>query len=894
MIKKLTFRGITRTPSERNSADGGCAESLNVQIESGDTMPMLQPIDITLSVTGQYSSDYKVEYVHKTGTYVNYIGSQPTAFGNSNLAYSTGSGWISFMEVSGSIRSISSVGNTLVIVTDSDTYYAKWTDGAYKNLGSTIPEPVVEFVPTPEGAHHFNVLLDDLDDAEALDMVKALYGSSESLFNSVVQSYYGTNGLVTIGGTNVEVSRAVDCVARLIWGAINSRVLYEHNEGRFTRPILARYALKMYDGTYAYASAPILLGAGLSESAFKASYCPNVVYPSPFVVLDDPLFQAWILGRYYADAKLMLSANGWDEIIAGVDIFISTDINLPPENAIVGTKLATTYVDEGNTFTDFKFKAERNLEDEYLGKGNFYLVESVPFNALGSAWSTYRLKPVRQDELVVKTAMPFDFRSSHNPRPISGALDYNSRIIGSGLRETLGRGYRFYHAARYGNGSPLSTPTYSFKFFIRTDENDVATVLAHWGRGDTINFPPGYGSSVIGIYGYLCYPDSRCFKVEVKNNSSGRAWTLPMKEHPNLDCAYWLSGNLTDTLQNILDRMSYSASFTATESRVIENGKMMIVSESSNPFIFPVDGRKSFNSNILAIATTTKALSTGQFGQFPLYVFTEDGIHSIAIANDGTFGNTTPLSRDVAIKGTVTPIEQAIVFTTKQGVMLLAGSDIRNISPNMNGKHYVMETDAAAMLADTAWADYVQSANEPFMEFMGAAKSVFDYVGHRLIFFNFSKSYGYVYALDSDTWHKFYFTDMLPSALINSYPDAFVTFQTGGQGASRIFNLSTFLDGSNSSQSVLPGIIATRNLDFDAPDIYKRINRIRLRGDYEKGHVKYMLLGSNDGTNFRVLSSLRGPSWKQFRIIVLSSLASNERLSYAEIDYDTAFADKIR
>ena len=47
MIKKLQLRGISRTPSDRMTSDGGCAESLNVQLHAGEIAPMPKPEDAT-------------------------------------------------------------------------------------------------------------------------------------------------------------------------------------------------------------------------------------------------------------------------------------------------------------------------------------------------------------------------------------------------------------------------------------------------------------------------------------------------------------------------------------------------------------------------------------------------------------------------------------------------------------------------------------------------------------------------------------------------------------------------------------------------------------------------------------------------------------------------------
>ena len=98
-------------------------------------------------------------------------------------------------------------------------------------------------------------------------------------------------------------------------------------------------------------------------------------------------------------------------------------------------------------------------------------------------------------------------------------------------------------------------------------------------------------------------------------------------------------------------------------------------------------------TEIFGTALATKALSTGQFGQFPLYVFTDNGIWAMQMNQLGTFSSSHAVSMDVAKKGTILALDQAVAFVTDKGLLLITGSDIRNLSPNMNGEHYVVNSE---------------------------------------------------------------------------------------------------------------------------------------------------------------------------------------------------------
>ena len=74
----------------------------------------------------------------------------------------------------------------------------------------------------------------------------------------------------------------------------------------------------------------------------------------------------------------------------------------------------------------------------------------------------------------------------------------------------------------------------------------------------------------------------------------------------------------------------------------------------------------------------------------------------------------------------------------------------------------------------------------------------------------------------------------------------------------------------------------------------KTIIDVRVRGQFPKGAVKFILLGSNDGVNFSTISTLRGKSWKLFRMIILADLDPTDRISWVDVQYETRFTNKLR
>ena len=102
------------------------------------------------------------------------------------------------------------------------------------------------------------------------------------------------------------------------------------------------------------------------------------------------------------------------------------------------------------------------------------------------------------------------------------------------------------------------------------------------------------------------------------------------------------------------------------------------------------------------------------------------------------------------------------------------------------------------------------------------------------------------------------------------------------------------IEGENVEPHSVKGVIATRILDLDEPDILKTITDVRVRGAFQKGAVKFILQGTQDGIHFYTISTLRGKAWKKFRIILLTDLNVHERVSWIDIMYESKFDNRLR
>jgi hypothetical protein len=106
-----------------------------------------------------------------------------------------------------------------------------------------------------------------------------------------------------------------------------------------------------------------------------------------------------------------------------------------------------------------------------------------------------------------------------------------------------------------------------------------------------------------------------------------------LTEHPALNGAYYF--------KELPNAPAVLPSATGTAPSPINNGETetldstVLQSEPNNPFVIKSTGDASVGTGqIVGICSNTKAISQGQFGQFPVFVFTTDGIYTMSVNSD--------------------------------------------------------------------------------------------------------------------------------------------------------------------------------------------------------------------------------------------------------------------
>ena len=685
--------GISRNTDDGVSKDGMCSELINARPKNGSIEPVGRPI-----LERQFAEGKSPVFVHKNGTYEHLI-----SYANDIVLFDSDKvdgQWVvkntAFAQIPG-VKQIQSVGNILVMATGESIHYAIFIGGEYTYLGDQIPEPSIRFSCIKEEAAYSDDISCNLEPAVRIQDVGSLATLNEAgekiITNSFKASYY--------------------------------KLLQEdvYDAGHVIYPVLVRYAVRLFDESYVMHSSPLLVGEPnfirMTVSKTKFDFDSLSVEGFTYKLIANPR----TIGVKYDLSGL----SGWKDVASSVDIFVSRPFVI---NDLDSTIKTVTVLDKNNMMVDLPFKSESELLEEIGEISNFYLVKSIPIGDISNGFENIfaegkAFKNLEQQEV----ATDDDFTRSR----ITGNLyTYNGKLHVGNIREKLAKPYPLGMFAV----SDINEFTVNTEVHVKTESG---MKIVHGAS-------TAYGAMVSP---YLSYPDSRAVKMIIYNDKYYDE--IPLKPHPFLNIAYSLKGLYPHSITD-----KYGTYTPLPEDSVSVAPNKLKVSNVSNPFYFPAKQTYTVSSrNIVAMATATTALSTGQFGQFPLYVFTGEGVFALSVGTgDIAYANSFSVTRDVCNNpDSIVSTDDAIVFSTDSGLKVLSGSTVRDISSDMEG-YLPTAVDSSPIIKKIAgvggFSDKLSSTE--FIYYLEEAKVGYNYEDKEVIVANRNYPYSYVFNMQSGSW----------------------------------------------------------------------------------------------------------------------------------------------
>lgn len=1004
MNAEIQYKGYSASPSDYQSPDGDLACAMNIIPEKGALAPILPPSKVAHFI------NHIVDTIHRVPTHENYILRSQL----NELCWAPATNLQDITVIrdfagDNGFSSVTPIGNTLTVLDGKGTiHYFRWKDEKYKYLGIRLPElkaqPYISshIYDSTEMDREFgiefyeekpSILLTGSDGFLNMDETKKLYDASTTsvaLYGEVRQNVYNR-----------------------IFATINqfNRILKQ--KGYFTAPFFVRFAYRLFDGSHAMHTVPILM----VPTTWGCPLTSVRVYGGGRVEFD-PLFSA---SRLTADIDIPANISDWSDVITHIDIYVSQQAISYTDSAEALVSVSqlpfasydTSLDENGNEVKQWSLHStkapkimsnerewesvidvfQKQISSSFLLKysktmrsGTSYYIGATGYSSFyfavdvsGGAVTLYNDSGIPYDKITGDTSfLPLPENGLYDVyliygKPIviaDGPSTFSTRIYVSSspssttyldkvhhyieLRRTDGKDYKevITDYTSFYKVSELDLKNYLTGFYgeIPLKENVLVnlsthTVLPDVGQGRTRDIVSGtfsYNSRLNAIVEREELPTCenitsqnpanlardfdlsyQCAFIKVMENGQTSYYQLsdeyPPNQIPSIFYFAYPRATATELLLYYTDELGqhYEQSITLTrhpflnlaytfdmfnelkgeltevsqtpelKTHSITYGNKIKTSSVNNPFVFSEENTSELPvGKIYALSAAVQALSQGQFGQFPLYAFTDEGVWALEINGVGTYAARQPITRDICLSPeSITQLDNSVLFVTQKGIIELAGSQVQCISNTLDG-----ETFDISQLKD-AYRYILANGYKPMLpwhQFLINARMLYDYTNQRIIVYNPLQKYAYVLSLESKQWG---IMECDISNTINSYPDAMAMTWKG-----------YLVNYSSSDVSNIVGYYVTRPIKLNSPNLYKTITSIIQRGLFKKGHLNTMLYASRDLENWypvygsadHYLRGMRGTPYKYFRIASTFNLDKDESIFGCSIQYEDRLNNKLR
>lgn len=398
-------KGVYRSPGIGEA--GQLEECVNLMVKNGELVNVPRPSGLGVSVP----DGSVLKWVHENGSYRHYICVEEKTWSKEEgeetveVVYSVirwcDSDVKEWKEIAsekniGKVEAVKSTGNVLIVADGAAMHYILWKEGDYKYLGDHLPEAKVKFTVAGWFDDKGKVLSGartltntDGEDPETTGSKKVWRpGMLNYVYSVKGEGYHNMSKPGEYYGF-VEDSEAQDEITKCAYGVLNHVSRTATEQGLMVHAHLMRYALRLYDGSYAMMSAPFLVynsgenyeywlnaGRGTGGQNFNFIYSKLKAYVPDFFIMNQDELEKW------------------GDVVKGITFFASDPIREYDQakkiKGEMGEELCNTgYADKDpKEFLRLKFDVEkkRDVKDELKGVSQFYKVDDVDLEEYASGY----------------------------------------------------------------------------------------------------------------------------------------------------------------------------------------------------------------------------------------------------------------------------------------------------------------------------------------------------------------------------------------------------------------------------------------------------------------------------------------------------------------------------
>lgn len=956
MIQDVKYDGYSANPSDYECTDGELAMALGVVPEDGALKTIMSP-----SVIFTLHDAERLLYIHRTSEYVHYIifneDTETLVFVNQddlNRRVTIGQ--------ANNLQHANAISNTLLVFSNSAINYYLWKGDSYLSLGDHLPDIEISFgligrprlfSKSDESKSMFNISFNPIKYDDKLGLLGEFTEDNKTIITEQVMAK--VNKFIA----QETVNKGRFCFPFLVRYALR---LYDGSLVCHSAPVLMNPATRNSPVVFTHTITMttdkeannadmdiMLVAASLDYSIIKNSDYNNLntwtdIIKSVDVFISKPLytfdqsgkvksfenedtFDSIFIGKLY---KKGIHVNGQESVPDDYVIGPIDDVNVLDSSYLEWkySHIYTMYFDKDRTppqlYLHLPEFSEGKMDETINNTATFYKLCSLDINEIKNG--TDRKEIVVDDSylqsLVTREVMTDDYLT-HDKLYAKYSFVYNNRINLAGVERMHFRGFLaqtmfsylthpgYSYAITDVDGAKKLTisvggnvDSYRIDVYIKEEFKDYKVSAST--SYDDIRYISAFLSPVMSdadgnrylrkrSWGtYFFYPNANAYKMVIYNNNYA-CYELELKPHDFLNGAYAkidydiVRENNISTLPD--DVLAYTR---------VDLSNKIYTSEVNNPFYFPLLGINTISGEIIGISSAAKALSEGQFGQFPLYAFTSDGVWALEVSATGTYSARQPISRDVCINtDSITQIDNAVLFASDRGIMLVSGSTVQCVSDMLKSENIfniqgLPQIDKIINLynksADINEKIPIDITLLPFIDFLKDCRIIYDYINQRIIVYNPGVKYAYVYSLKSKLWGMMHSNIMYN---VNSYPNALAVIENtvllaplNNDDMFPILPKSHVLADFSYTKNSQAILMITRPFTLGDPKMFKTIDTIIQRGMFKRDHISQVLYGSNDLYNWHVVYSsvdkymrgFRGSPYKAYRIAIVGRLDKDESI----------------
>lgn len=910
--QEVIFAGLTNSPSDYDCQDGELATCLNLINEDGALHPIHQPVVAEQNITLPNNS-CSIRYVHNV-THANKNHSHYIVNCTNSSPYSWywtekgGDGTPHELNLGNfKVNSVTAIGNIICFVGDKNILYAFWNKDSYNIFNKNAFN--YTFSVTNTSGVEVDAIAQLGDDFQGCFWTPS-FGSQD--YDNLIFEGTKPNGTKTI------------------WNAIDSMInkaMSENGNTYFKYIVFGVVALRLYDGTYSNISNLFVLCP-------KDNINNSFYYNADKETIKNTEYYKFVRASGYIhrhQINVQLDLTGIEDFVQGVDVFLTkgTDfLYLDKGYDTTSTETVNNLKKRKGTITFERLKKSalyREFDNltfyhsiyitkEDLGK-NIDLLnvqgteESLSLadmgrTSIGSSCAiayNNRLHLANIQNYINDIFSPnpiykFELNSSGTSFPVEkintilgnymdvpltdeGWYDYGK--MNSDTAEVIAiidNKYYYKATVQY----PLN-PIFVVPF---QDAKSVKLYIKHKGKlMDEIGFRNInlHQSETFGMSYYIFNAENGIFSFMQKYELSNNGGVLTRRQ----------GDTFTSTSSKFYDEASQKCD--SDGAKIEQLASLIKVSEAENPLVFPAKNSVQVGSSVIsALAANTRPISEGQFGEAPLYAFTDEGVWVLMLGEEGTYVARQPANREICSNPDgILQIDDAVLYPTSRGIMMQQGRNSICITDQLDGYPFnFMEMKYAKQIIATNETESGEISYIRFKDYLKSADMIYDYYDNRIIVFNPNQAYAYVYSLKSKMWGTM---KNVFSKRVNIYPESYATNKEG-----KILNVYVDEPYSNT-----PYFLCSRPLTISDKEVYKTIFTCIARGYFRKeinGKCAMVLYGSNNLFDWYLIKTsineylrgIAGSPYKYFRVALIGNLATNESISGLSAEFQERLQNKLR